>query len=446
MPLLDPAHPFIVRLLKLLLHIRVRMVRRTLGRALSSRDAPQALPHALSRPLHIAYLANSPVPTKAANCVHVMKMCGAFQSSGYRTTLLAERSAERGVVEAKLFDDFGVSPFDICLLDSSRGSLAMEIERIKEGLRRGATHFFGRSLFGCYAAALTGTPNLLERHLPLKDSESAIATDLFLRPSFEGLIVISDALKRWYQDRFASLTGRIHVLPDAADPPASGVGAFAFAAVEGTSFRVGYAGHLYPGKGAEIIAAVARLMPQVGFHILGGDDADVIRWQARTADLRNIAFYGFRPQREVSAFLSGSDAVLAPYQRQVKVQGGGEVSAWMSPLKIFECMAHAKPIISSELPVLREVLAHEVNALLCDPDDSESWVAAIDRLRNDPDLRARLSERARLDFETNYMWSKRAQTIVGLLTARPMAVGQSQVDGVAIGPSPALAPLDRRRQ
>jgi glycosyltransferase involved in cell wall biosynthesis len=163
-------------------------------------------------------------------------------------------------------------------------------------------------------------------------------------------------------------------------------------------------------------------MPHISFHVLGGNEADVARWRSQTEGLHNIVFYGFRPQRQVSAFLRGSDVMLTPYQRQVRVHGGGEVSAWMSPLKIFESMAHSKPIISSDLPVLREVLSHEVNALLCDPDDIESWVAAIERLKDDEDLRARLSERARRDFATKYAWSRRAEKIVGLLTARQLGV------------------------
>jgi len=416
MPLRESTHPLITRLLGPLRAIRGRMVKRALVRAMSSPSAPQAPARASSTPLHIAYLANSPVPTKAANCVHVMKMCGALQSRGYRTTLLAERSGQP-FDEADLFDDFGVSPFDICFFDRSRGSLAMEVERIEKSLQMGATHFFGRSLLGSYAASLAGAPALLERHLPLKRSEYAAAADLFSRPSFAGLVVISHALKRWFEDRFASLAGRIHVLADAADPPAEGGGAFAFEPVEGPSFRAGYAGHLYPGKGAEIIAGLAQLMPDVSFHVLGGNDADLAHWRDKTAGLTNIVFYGYRPPRAVSAFLRGPDVMLAPYQRQVRVHGGGEVSSWMSPLKIFEYMAHAKPIVSSDLPVLREVLTDEVNALLCDPDDIESWVNAIERLRKDQDLRARLAERARLDFDTNYSWAKRADKIAALLAA-----------------------------
>ncbi len=423
----DTVHPSLVWMLNPLLKIRGEMVRRALHRAIASQGLSPGRSGRSPDSIHIAYLANAPVPTKAANCVHVMKMCNAFQSNGYRTTLFAERSGRDSVDEARLFDDFGVAPFGVCLLDRSRGALAMEAERIEEALRRGATHFFGRSLSGAYAAALTGTPSLLERHLPLKPGETAIATDLFAQPSFLGLIVISDALKRWYEGRFANLAGRITVLPDAADPPLAEASDFAFETAGGASFRAGYAGHLYPGKGAEIIAALARRVPHVSFHVLGGDDADVARWRNDTSDLRNIVFYGFRPQREVSAFLRGPDVMLTPYQREVRVQGGGEVSAWMSPLKIFECMAHAKPIVSSDLPVLREVLTDNVNALLCDPDDIDAWVAALERLRGDHKLRARLSERAKGDFETKYTWRKRAETIARLLTARRTAALDSGV-------------------
>lgn len=418
---LDTVHPSLVWMLNPLLKIRGGMIRRALHRAIASKGLSRGRSGTGPDPIHIAYLANAPVPTKAANCVHVMKMCNAFQSIGYRTTLLAERSGRDSVDEARLFDDFGVSPFDVCLLDRSRGALAMEAERIDEALQRGATHFFGRSLFGSYAAALTGAPSLLERHLPLKPSEVAIATDLFSRPSFLGLIVISDALKRWYERRFANLAGRITVLPDAADPPLAEARDFAFEAVRDTSFRAGYAGHLYPGKGAEIIAALARRMPHVSFHVLGGDDADIARWRNETADLRNIVFYGFRPQREVSAFLRGPDVMLTPYQREVRVQGGGEVSAWMSPLKIFECMAHAKPIISSDLPVLREVLTDNVNALLCDPDNIDSWVAAIERLRRDRSLAASIARKAKAEFQARYSWLKRADRIVETLSQGRMA-------------------------
>ena len=80
----------------------------------------------------------------------------------------------------------------------------------------------------------------------------------------------------------------------------------------------------------------------------------------------------------------------------------------MSPLKLFEYMAHGLPIVSSDLPVLKEVLEDGRNALLCDPDDIESWISAITQLQHDKLLRRQLSLQARDDFEQNYTWEIRA--------------------------------------
>jgi len=51
-----------------------------------------------------------------------------------------------------------------------------------------------------------------------------------------------------------------------------------------------------------------------------------------------------------------------------------------SPLKMFQYMAHKKPIIASDLPVLREVLNNN-NAILIPPDDIDAWVKAIYKLK-----------------------------------------------------------------
>jgi glycosyltransferase involved in cell wall biosynthesis len=365
----------------------------------------------------IAYLANSPIPTRAANCVHVMRMCSALATSGHSPILIAQSSPEGGEFSANIFDLFGVEPFRVSLIQSS-GNFTMDGVLIcREGLQAGATHFFGRSLSGCYAAALAGMPTALEQHLPIRPCDTPLARDLFRQPAFRGLIVITQALKNFYKEMFPELLNRIWVVPDAADPPPYGAPDFELATIG--DFRVGYAGHLYPGKGAEIILQLAQRLPHVGFHVLGGYEKDVAVWRSKARGLFNIVFYGFRPQREVSAFLSQLDVVVAPYLRQVDVYGGGnDIAAWMSPLKLFEYMAHELPIVSSDLPVLREVLKDQENALLCDPDDIGAWVSAIERLRLDDQLRAALARRASEDFALLHTWEKRVQRILRPLLAR----------------------------
>jgi glycosyltransferase involved in cell wall biosynthesis len=89
----------------------------------------------------------------------------------------------------------------------------------------------------------------------------------------------------------------------------------------------------------------------------------------------------------------------------------------MSPLKIYEYMAMGKAIVVSDLPVLRECLTNNKDALLVDASDVGAWCRAIDRLRS-PILRADLGAAARAAFLRAHTWPQRAQAVVQDLPAR----------------------------
>ena len=84
----------------------------------------------------------------------------------------------------------------------------------------------------------------------------------------------------------------------------------------------------------------------------------------------------------------------------------------MSPIKVFEYMASRKPILCSDLPVLREVLRDEENALLLPPREPEAWAAALVRLKSDNALADRLALAAVHDFREHYTWQGRARRIL----------------------------------
>jgi glycosyltransferase involved in cell wall biosynthesis len=89
----------------------------------------------------------------------------------------------------------------------------------------------------------------------------------------------------------------------------------------------------------------------------------------------------------------------------------------MSPLKIFEYMSQNRPIVVSDLPVLREVL-DEKKAVLVDPEDPAEWVRGIDGLR-DASLRQRLAGAAYREFLEHYTWKGRARGILEILGIDP---------------------------
>jgi glycosyltransferase involved in cell wall biosynthesis len=93
----------------------------------------------------------------------------------------------------------------------------------------------------------------------------------------------------------------------------------------------------------------------------------------------------------------------------VSIEGLGDTSKYMSPIKIFEYMSHKKPIIASDLSVIREVL-NKNNSLLVDCDNVKSWIRAIKKLKNEK-KRHKLSTQALIDFK-NFTWKNRANIII----------------------------------
>ena len=72
-------------------------------------------------------------------------------------------------------------------------------------------------------------------------------------------------------------------------------------------------------------------------------------------------------------------------------------------------MSHKKPIIASDLPVIREVL-NKNNSILVDCNDFESWIIAIKKLKN-VKKRDKLATQALMDFK-NFTWKNRANNII----------------------------------
>jgi glycosyltransferase involved in cell wall biosynthesis len=101
---------------------------------------------------------------------------------------------------------------------------------------------------------------------------------------------------------------------------------------------------------------------------------------------------------------------MMPYQRHVAASSGGDIGRYLSPMKLFEYLACERPILSSDIPVLREVLDPEI-ALLLPPDDIQPWIAALRKIEANPEAYRMLGESARTRA-VNYTWEKRAEMIL----------------------------------
>ena len=95
-----------------------------------------------------------------------------------------------------------------------------------------------------------------------------------------------------------------------------------------------------------------------------------------------------------------------PYGKQIAGSGGGNSAEICSPMKMFEYMAEGRCILSSDLPVIHEVL-DESCAVFCAPEDTGSWERGLRMVLDRPELRERLGAEAKRR-SARYTWQNRA--------------------------------------
>ncbi len=373
--------------------------------------------------MRLLYLHPVPVPSISANAVQVAKMCDAFAGVGVEIKLVTpRRSSSVKTFEAlantySLKRRFALGHAPLTRMPGN-AMLFSALACIKYRLS-GSFTVYTRAVPIAYAAHLLGIPYILEMHEPVIAFRPVAMVRLHKMsrsPLFRQLVTISDCLRRDYTNRFPSLANRISVAHDGADPFQTDAN-FKPRQLAG-SFKVGYVGHLYPGKGMEIIVPLARLCPWANFHIVGGRPGDLEKWRGQAEDVSNLEFHGHVPHAETTAYIAAMDVVLAPYQKHVSGAGKNQnLADWMSPLKMFEYMAQGKAILASDLPVLREVLHQGESAILCDPGDVSSWVSALTMLHTNRGTAERIGQRALTEFLANYSWDQRAVKILNTLRA-----------------------------
>ena len=87
-------------------------------------------------------------------------------------------------------------------------------------------------------------------------------------------------------------------------------------------------------------------------------------------------------------------------------------------MKMFEYMATKNPIISSNLPALREVLINGENAILVQCDNVLDWENAIKNIILDKELSDKISNNAYCDYKEKYNWDIRAKKIIDIINHR----------------------------
>jgi glycosyltransferase involved in cell wall biosynthesis len=383
--------------------------------------------------MKIAVIAPTQIPARTANTLQVMKMTQAIAALGHSVRLAvpwysAESTsvATRPATFAELARHYGLQhefPIDWLIANPNLRRYDFGYRAAGWAMRLEAEVVYTRLPQAAATASGQGQKTILEVHdLP----QGRFGPWLFRRFLRGRGAVRLVAITRSLAADLASQLGApsaspfLVVAPDGVDlsryqqlpEPRQARASLDELKPRGDRFTAGYTGHLYAGRGVELLLELAVRLPEIDFLLVGGEPADVARLQTeiQSRQLENVIATGFIPNADLPRYQAACDVLLMPYQVRVAASSGGDIARYLSPMKLFEYLACGRPILSSNLPVLSEVL-NASNSILLPPDDVNSWATALTALQNDPQRRDAMSVQARQDA-ASYTWEARARRIL----------------------------------
>lgn len=385
--------------------------------------------------MRIALIAPTYLPARRANTVQVMKMAQAFTELGHETLLLVPGKTPSAPSWSSLSRQYGLRvEFPVVWLPAlpSLRSYDFGLAAVWKARQWNAHLVYTRHPQSAAFASLGALPTILEIHDLPRGRLAPLLLRSFLRgPGKRRMVVITHALATDLARTFeiSSAPPFCLIAPDGVDLERYTRLPQPFEArwqlhnagllpeLKPENFTAGYSGHLYAGRGSELILDLAARLPQVAFLLAGGEPQDVerVQRQAHSAALGNVFLAGFVPNAELPLYQAACDVLLMPYQARVAASSGGDISRYLSPMKLFEYLACQRPILSSDLPVLREVLNEEI-AILLPASDPQAWADALQSLIEHPHHGRRLAEAA-FSQASQFTWKSRASRILDGLGA-----------------------------
>jgi len=376
----------------------------------------------------IAVITNSRIPSLTANSIQAMKVTQALMQLDHEMRMFAPAESDRASKET-LLAHYGLrlAP-DLELLPSNRHLKRLDFVMYAQraAKRFGADLIYTWLPQSAVIALWMDYPVVLEMHADVAGKMGAWWLRQFWKARGRKLMTVTTkalrkALERstkiWFKDEAVMVApngvelDRYEVLPGPAAARRQ------LNLPEGLT--VGFTGHIYPGRGADLLFELARQMPQTNFLWVGGTPELVDMWRGKLneAKMTNVTMTGFIKHERIPFYQAAADILLMPYSRSVSASSGQDIAEVINPMKMFEYMAAGRAIVSADLPSIREILNGR-NAIFCEAGDSSNWESiirdwrlAIEALLGDESYRTVLGSQARKDVE-KLTWVKREERIM----------------------------------
>jgi glycosyltransferase involved in cell wall biosynthesis len=363
-------------------------------------------------------LTPSAIPGKSANAIQSAAMARAFAECGYRVILACQRGTATREEERQSLADLEEAGVRVHYLPGrGNGPAAGYVWAYRlfgEVYRLNVRLIHSRCLIQGVLLALAGRRVTCEVHqLDLEKELKVLRWGQGLN-GLRGIVAISQGLADELRERGARAE-KLVILHDAVDPAkfngSRGQLRNGSAAANGY-FTLGYFGSIAQGRGLETlfdaVAATPWLRLRLAGRVTADKEMDGVVQRARDSLGSRLEWLGSVAHSRIPELMQSCDALAIPYTTELKTVNV------MSPLKVFEYMAAGRPIVSSQVGTLREILEEGVDCVSFQAGNQESLVHALGRLRGSGNLRDRLSTAAQ-SKACKYTWNARARRILDLL-------------------------------
>jgi glycosyltransferase involved in cell wall biosynthesis len=380
--------------------------------------------------MKIAVITNSRIPSLTANSIQAMKVAQALMQLGHDVRMFAPAEADPATHEA-LLAHYGLQlapPLDLLPSIKQLKRFDFIVHAQRAAKRFNADLIYTWLPQSAVLGLWSGYPVILEMHADVAGHGAWWLREFWKRPGRKLMTVTVSALRKalerstnlQFDDQSLLVAPNGVELEKYAGLPSPIEARQKLNLKEGLT--VGFTGHIYPGRGADLLFELARQMPQVNFLWVGGTPDLVDFWRGKLieASMTNVTMTGFVKHEVIPLYQAAADVLLMPYSRSISASSGQDIAEVINPMKMFEYMASGRAILSADLPSIREVL-NEGNAVLCEPGEIGKWRLEIESLLADEPRRLLLGSQARRDVG-ELTWVKREERVMEALQNKKLRI------------------------
>jgi glycosyltransferase involved in cell wall biosynthesis len=157
-------------------------------------------------------------------------------------------------------------------------------------------------------------------------------------------------------------------------------------------------------------AEILRAEREIHFLFVGeGAEKEKLKQLATELRLENVTFLKEQPREKVLAFYRASDVGLVPLRRL-------PIFEKVLPSKMFELMGAGCPVICSVEGEAAAMIQRAESGICIKPESATELVAAVRRLRADPQLRHQLGANGEQFVKTHYLRARLAEEYLKALS------------------------------